>query len=171
VGSAAPDQSLWPFQGSRGVVRAPFAAALLHCATAWLYAAGGRNFPHRIVQLGRRKCWRAGASHCAVVPDRSAAPPTPIDLASAIAALVSSGAYGVYHLTNAEPCSRYEFAREIPALRGRDQVAVEPITLAITAAPRPRPHFAPLANTAAAALGIRLRPWQDALAEFLEHPS
>ncbi len=130
--------------------------------TAWLYASGGRNFPHRIVQLADEQ----GALR--VVADEVGNPTHAPDLAAALAALVRTEAYGVYHLTNAGYCSRCDFAQEVLRLSGREHVPVEPITLAEFQRASTPPPFAPLANTAAAALGITLRPWQEALAEFLE---
>ncbi|HIE38467.1 MAG TPA: dTDP-4-dehydrorhamnose reductase [Anaerolineales bacterium] len=129
--------------------------------TAWLYAPGGRNFPHRIIQLADER----GALR--VVTDEVGNPTYAPDLAQALAALIRTGAYGVYHLTNAGHCSRYDFAREILRITGREQVPVEPIPLAEFQRASAPPPFAPLANTAGAALGIALRPWEEALAEFL----
>ena len=130
--------------------------------TAWLYAPGGRNFPHRIIQLADER----GALR--VVTDEVGNPTYAPDLAKAIAALIRTDAYGVYHLTNAGYCSRYDFAREILRVSGRGHVPVEPITLAEFQRASTPPRFAPLANPAAAPLGITLRPWQEALAEFLK---
>jgi len=130
--------------------------------TAWLYAPGGRNFPHRIIQLADER----GALR--VVTDEVGNPTYAPDLAKAIATLIRTDAYGVYHLTNAGYCSRYDFAREILRISRRGHVPVEPITLAEFQRASTPPRFAPLANTAAAALGITLRPWQEALAEFLK---
>ena len=134
--------------------------------TAWLYAPGGRNFsnPHRVLQLADER----GALR--VVTDEVGNPTYAPDLANALTALIHTGAYGVYHLTNARYCSRYDFAREILRLSGREHVPVEPITLADFPRASTPPRFAPLANTAAAALGITLRPWQEALEEFLRSP-
>jgi len=129
--------------------------------TAWLYAAGGRNFPHRIVQLADER------GSLRVVADEISNPTYTPDLAAAIVSLIQTSAYGVYHLTNAGYCSRHDFAREILRLTGRDQIPIEPITQAEFERASVPPAFAPLANTAAAAVGIRLRPWQEALAEFL----
>ncbi len=131
--------------------------------TAWLYAPGGRNFsnPHRIVQLADKH------GSLKVVTDEIGNPTYAPDLADAIAALIHTNAYGVYHLTNAGYCSRYDFAREILRISEREHVPVEPITLADFQRASTPPRFAPLANTAAAALGITLRPWQEALEEFL----
>jgi len=130
--------------------------------TAWLYAPGGRNFPHRIVQLADER----GALQ--VVEDEVSNPTYAPDLAAALAALVRRGAWGIYHLVNEGYCSRYDFAREILRLSGRGHVPVEPIRLADFQRASTPPPFAPLANRAAAALGITLRPWQEALAEFVD---
>ena len=139
--------------------------------TAWLYAPGGRNFPHRIVQLADdASTGSAQGGTLKVVTDEVGNPTYALDLAAAIAALIRTGAYGVYHLTNAGYCSRHDFAREILRISGREHVQVEPITLDDFKRASTPPRFAPLANTAAAALGIELRPWQEALTEFLESP-
>jgi len=131
--------------------------------TAWLYAPGGRNFsnPHRVLQLADER------GRLQVVTDEVGNPTYAPDMAAAVAALIRTGAYGVYHLTNAGYCSRYDFVREILRLSGREHVPVEPITLADFQRASTPPRFAPLANTAAAALGVTLRPWQEALEEFL----
>jgi dTDP-4-dehydrorhamnose reductase len=131
--------------------------------TAWVYAEGGRNFanPRRIVQVADER----GALK--VVTDEVGNPTYARDLAVGIAALIETGAYGVYHLTNAGYASRYDYAREVLRLAGRQHVPVEPIHLADFQRPSTPPRFAPLANTAAAALGITLRPWQEAVEEFL----
>jgi dTDP-4-dehydrorhamnose reductase len=136
--------------------------------TAWLYAPGGRNFPHRIVELADdASTGSARGDALRVVTDEVGNPTYAPDLADALAALIRTRAYGVYHLTNAGHCSRYDFCREILRLSGREHVPVEPITLDDFQRASTPPRFAPLANTAAAALGIVLRPWQEALAEFL----
>jgi dTDP-4-dehydrorhamnose reductase len=129
--------------------------------TAWLYAPGGSNFPHRIVQLADQ------LGTLRVVTDEVGNPTFAPDLAAALAQLIQTEAYGVYHLTNAGYASRHDFAREILRISGREDVPVEPITLDAFERASTPPRFAPLANTAAMALGIRPRPWQEALASFL----
>jgi dTDP-4-dehydrorhamnose reductase len=132
--------------------------------TAWLFAPGGRNFstPSRIVQVADDR------GVLKVVTDEVGNPTYALDLAAGIAALIETGAYGVYHLTNAGYTSRYDYVREVLRLAGREHVPVEPISLDDFQRPSTPPHFAPLANTAAAALGITLRPWQEAVEEFLK---
>lgn len=132
--------------------------------TAWVFAQGGRNFstPSRIIQV---------ADECGalkVVSDEVGNPTYAPDLAAGIAELIETGAYGVYHLTNAGYTSRYDYVREVLRLAGRDHIPVEPISVDDYPRPSTPPRFAPLANTAAAALGVTLRPWQEAVEEFLE---
>ena len=128
---------------------------------AWLAAAGGRNFIHRIQQLADER------GQLKVVTDEVANPTFVDDLAAALERLMLTGRYGIYHLTNAGYCSRYDYARKILALTGRGHIPVEPITRAQYPRPSNPPPFTPLANIAAAALGIELRPWEEALAAFL----
>ena len=130
--------------------------------TAWLYAPGGRNFPHRIMQIADER------GKLSVVTDEVGSPTYVVDLAQAIGQLISSHQYGIYHFVNDGVCSRYDFARETLRLTGRASVPVEPTTLVAFKRDSTPPPYAPLANLAGAAIGIRLRPWQAALADFLE---
>lgn len=131
--------------------------------TSWLSAKGGRNFVHRIQQLADER----GPQGLSVVTDEVACPTFVSDLAAAILKLITTGSFGIYHLVNAGYCSRFDYARRILELSGRRHVPVEPILLADFPRPSNPPRFTPLANQAAAALGITLRPWPEALAEFL----
>ncbi len=93
------------------------------------------------------------------------------DLAAALVALIARPIYGTYHLTNAGGCSRCEFTREILRLAGRT-TRVRPVSTAeflrTNPLPARRPADSRLRNyCAATALGIRLRPWAEAVAEML----
>jgi dTDP-4-dehydrorhamnose reductase len=129
--------------------------------TSWLSAPGGRNFVHRIQQLADER------GRLEVVTDEVASPTFVSDLADAILRLVETGRFGIYHLTNAGYCSRFEYAKKVLELSGRGHIPVEPITLAQYPRPSTPPKFAALANTAAAALGIALPPWEEGLRAFL----
>ena len=128
---------------------------------AWLYG-GERNFVRTILRLaGERET-------LAMVADEIGSPTYAPDVADAIARLIRTPYYGTYHLVNQGACSRYEFAAEILRLAARTGVALEPIQLASYKRDSVVPPYTPLRNLAAAALGIRLRPWQAALAEYIE---
>jgi len=130
---------------------------------SWLYGRTGISFIQKITQAADTR----GALQ--VVDDEVACPTYAEDLAAAILELVSRQhpAYGWYHLINEGMCSRYEYAERIMALTGRENVPLTPVSYTAFKRPAPIPPYTPLANTVAAADGIRLRPWADALADYI----
>ena len=130
--------------------------------TSWLSAAGGRNFIHRIQELADER------GRLQVVTDEVASPTFVQDLADGILRLLEKGRFGIYHLTNAGFCSRFDYAKKILELTGRAHIPVEAITLAQYPRPSSPPKFGALANTAAAALGITLPTWEEGLVRFLK---
>ncbi|MDM8519753.1 dTDP-4-dehydrorhamnose reductase [Anaerolineales bacterium HSG6] len=131
--------------------------------TAWLYGPGGNNFPTKIMAAADKH------GKLRVVADEIGNPTFTLDLAEAIVTLIKTREYGTYHFINEGYCSRYDFAAEILRLTGREHIPLEPITLADYPRASTVPPFCPLENTQGAALGIKLRPWQDALAEYLQN--
>lgn len=129
--------------------------------TAWLYAAGGNNFIHKILAAARE------GRPLRVVTDEVSSPTYADDLADALVALIATDRPGIYHLANAGACSRHGFAQAIVRQAGLD-VPVEPITSEAFDRPSSPPPFAPLENVFAAALGVTMRPWEDALAAYVE---
>lgn len=130
--------------------------------TAWLYAPGGRNFIHAILERARQ------TGKLRVVTDEVGNPTYVKDLAEAIGRLVATGQYGIYHFVNAGACSRWQFANEIVRLAGLEKVTNTPILGKAFKRPSTPPPYAALRNVAGAAIGIELRPWQEALAEYME---
>ena len=131
--------------------------------TAWLYGLGGNNFVKKIIN-------RADTDgKLRVVTDEVSSPTYTEDLITAIEQLMTTGAYGVYHFTNDGVCSRFEFAQKILELSGRAHIPIEPIVLADYPRPSTPPPYAPLRNFCGAQIGITLRPWADALADYLQH--
>ncbi|MCX7670040.1 MAG: dTDP-4-dehydrorhamnose reductase, partial [Anaerolineae bacterium] len=128
---------------------------------AWLFGPGGNNFVTKILAAAARN----GALR--VAADEFGNPTYAPDLAAAIARLIATGHYGTYHLTNAGFCSRFEWARAIMRLAGRPDLPITPILSADWPRPSRPPLHAVLANTAAAGLGIVLRPWPEALAAYM----
>jgi dTDP-4-dehydrorhamnose reductase len=129
--------------------------------TAWLYSVGGNHFPGKIIAAAKRN------GRLSVVTDEIGNPTFVPDLTRAISRLVETNHFGVYHLVNEGYTSRYDWAVRILQLAGLDRVPIAPGRLADYKRDSTPPPFAALANFAAAtSLGIRLRPWQEALAEF-----
>jgi len=135
--------------------------------TSWLYGDGGSNFVEKV---------RAAASSrrsLSFVTDEVAAPTSTTDLSVAIREMIDRQApAGIYHLANSGEASRYDWAVEILRSSAMSDVAVEGVTTEQLRAhgytgPR-KPPYSVLANTRAAALGITLRPWREALAAYFE---
>lgn len=131
--------------------------------TAWLYGLGGNNFVKKILTRADSE------ERLRVVTDEVSSPTYTEDLVTAIEQVMITGAYGTYHFTNEGACSRFEFAQEILQQTGRGHLPIEPITLADFTRPSTPPRYAPLRNFCGAQLGITLRPWRDALADYLAH--
>lgn len=129
---------------------------------AWLFGPGGNNFPVKIAA--------AADTHDAlrVVSDEFGNPTYAPDVAVALRALVETRRYGTYHLVNEGIASRFEWAQEVLSLTGRDRVELAPIGMDEWPRAAKPPRHAVLVNQAAAALGLALRPWQEALAEYVQ---
>jgi len=128
--------------------------------SSWLFGHGGRNFVHRILELAR------GAAPLRVVTDETGAPTAVEDLADAIFSLAESGQRGIFHLVNAGFASRYELARAVLDLCGHRATMIEPALLASYVRASTPPRNGCLRSSTAAAIGIQLRPWQEALQDF-----
>jgi dTDP-4-dehydrorhamnose reductase len=135
--------------------------------TSGLYGVAGSsgkggNFVETMLRLGRER----GA--VSVVTDQVLSPTYSADLARAIHALVDAEITGIVHVTNADSCSWFDFARTIFDLAGLD-VRVDPTTSAALGARVRRPRYSVLANHRLAREGFApLRPWRQALAAYLE---
>ena len=102
-----------------------------------------------------------------VVDDQTCTPTSTEDLAGAVAALIETDAYGLYHATNAGSTTWCAFARKILEIAGLSK-EVRPITTAEFGAKARRPAYSVLdCSKLEAATGYRFRPWQDAVAEYV----
>ncbi len=129
--------------------------------TAWLFAPGGHNFIHAILHAARR------GSTLRVVTNEISNPTSTNDLAAAIGKLINSNRYGTYHLVNEGAVSRWGLARFALDAAGFANTAITRISSQQWQRPSRPPEYTPLANIAAASLGIRLRPWQEAVRDFV----
>lgn len=125
---------------------------------AWLFG-GERNFVRTVLRLAGEH------THIRMVHDEFGSPTHAGDVATALLQLLESDAFGTYHLVNTGVCSRLELAQATLDAAGITGVTLEPIALADYPRPGRVPRYTPLANYVGAAMGITLRPWQDAVHE------
>ena len=130
--------------------------------TSWLFGAHGPSFPEKILKAAETR------PELSVVNDQIGSPTYTRDLASAIRDLVHKDARGIVHINNEGVCSWFDFAKEILARSSRSFIPVHPITTDQSARPARRPKYSAMSSASLHAYGIRLRPWQEALAAFLK---
>jgi dTDP-4-dehydrorhamnose reductase len=132
--------------------------------TAWLYGGAGKHFPRTVLTVLRDR------GSIDVVDDEFGSPTYAGDLARGLVQLAAVRGDGVLHVVNAGRASRFDLARETASLAGFDPESVRPVTSAefLTRYPLParRPADSTLRNMRAAALGIELRDWRDALSAY-----
>lgn len=133
------------------------------CGLYGIHGSGGKgtNFVETMLKLaGQGKPLR-------VVADQVCTPSYTVDVATASVALINSGRYGLYQLTNSGACSWHELASAIFELAGI-RADLAPTTSKAYGAPARRPGYSVLDNVKSRAAGVPLsRPWREALAAYL----
>lgn len=139
--------------------------------TSWVFGEGN-CFPLAIVEAAQER------DEIRVVSDQVGRPTYALDLAQGILQLVDKRATGLFHLAGGgDPCSWADFAevtleRAVGAsmleraprvvrvtTKGYDSGRMSPVAR--------RPRYSVLDCSKAASLGVRLRPWPEALGGFL----
>jgi len=125
-------------------------------------SSGRLNFVEQMLNAARK------GQPLRVVNNQVVTPTSARELAERVVPLIRSEACGLYHLTNSGRCSWYEFAGEIFRLVGVKPEVVPASSEEYGARAR-RPPFSVLDNHAYRAAGFpEFRPWQEALAEYLQ---
>lgn len=101
-----------------------------------------------------------------VVADVVASPTFSGDLADALARLIETESYGLYHAVDCGPVSWYDFACEAIRQAGVE-VRIEPIAAAQWKSRAARPRFSALQNAKLARLGIAMPSWRAGIAAYL----
>ncbi len=134
--------------------------------TSGLYGVAGSsgkggNFVELMLRLARE------GKEIKVVNDQTLSPTYTVDLAQALARLIHTERYGLYHITNSGACSWYQFAAKVFELAGVP-ARLEPTTTAAFGAVARRPTYSVLAHKALLAAGLsEMRSWSAALAAYL----
>ena len=96
-------------------------------------------------------------------------PPTSAkDLARIILHLIRTNEYGTYHATCQGVCNRYEFAKEILRLAGKEE-QLNPVPTSQSDLSSARPAYAVLDNFILRIIDVYEMPgWKDSLEEFMK---
>ena len=127
-----------------------------------IYGRGKKSFADAILA-------RAVAGEpLSVVTDQVVCPSFAPDLAEVLVAVLDRAPPAIYHAANSGFCSWFEFARAVLDESGHADVPITPITADALGRPAPRPSNSRFScDRLAKATGLRLRPWRDALREYL----
>lgn len=122
----------------------------------------GSNFVDTMLSLGRQ------GSAIRVVSDQRITPTSTLELANRVQALLQTGQYGLYHLSNEGECTWFEFTETIFSMTGL-QVQLEPVDSAAYGAKARRPAYSVLENKKFNELGLNpFSHWKDALTTYLK---
>ena len=130
---------------------------------SWVFGVGNEtNFAKKVLN------WASKNETLKIVDDQISSPTYAVDLAKATLDLVRTGAYGLYHITSPEFCSRYEWAEYILKLtEWKGNLLSAKSKDFKTAAERPKYSFMesfPLKET----IGYNLVGWREATERFIE---
>lgn len=137
--------------------------------TSWVFGPG-KNFVGAIVRQGALRDAGKVEGPLRVVDDQLGCPTSADDLAAAITTLTGlerSREGGLLHLSNAEACSWWDFARAILDGTGYADLAIDRVKTNEFPTPAPRPAYSVLDGSKAIELGIGLRSWREALDDYL----
>jgi dTDP-4-dehydrorhamnose reductase len=123
---------------------------------------GKGNFVKTMLRLAKER------PELSIVDDQHCTPSYAVDVAAAIARLIETDHYGLYHATNDGATTWYKFARQIFHLAKID-IKVRPISSSEYPQKAKRPGYSVLdCEKLTGRLGGPLPTWQDALARYLK---
>lgn len=144
---------LTKYEGEQAVLK--YCKKYYICRTAWLYGIHGKNFVETMMALADVH------PELKVVDDQVGCPTWTVDLSNAIVKIIKDKSYGIYHTCGGKSTSWYGFAKEIFSLANLD-VNLKPCTTGEFPRPAKRPKYSVMDN------GGLCRPWQKALAEYMQ---
>ena len=127
----------------------------------WVFGKGN-NFVNRVLEAADQ------GRALAVAEDQYGSPTSAKDLARIILHLIRTNEYGTYHATCQGVCNRYEFAKEILRLAGKEE-QLNPVPTPQSDLSSARPAYAVLDNFILRIIDVYEMPgWKDSLEEFMK---
>ncbi|CAI3289705.1 dTDP-4-dehydrorhamnose reductase [Enterococcus cecorum] len=127
--------------------------------TSWVFGKYGHNFVFTMQKLAETR------DELTIVNDQFGRPTWTRTLAEFMYFVIDQKApFGIYHLSNDNACSWYEFAKEI--LKDTD-IKVSPVTSEQFPQKATRPQYSVMDLSKTKALGFKIPTWQEALQGML----
>ncbi len=133
--------------------------------TSWVFGNGAQNFIHKMLQ------WSQKNPVLKLTADEVSVPTSTIDLVDITLRSIDKGLTGLYHLTNSDYASRYEWGRYI-AKKLSLKSTIIPVPMSVFSSPAKRPLFSAMTNQKLQKdLGYSIPDWRDAVDRFIiEYP-
>lgn len=130
--------------------------------TSWVFGIYGNNFVKSMQKLAKDN------KVLTVVDDQVGRPTSTKTLSEFILYLYETlPEPGIYHLSNDDTCSWYEFAKEI--LKNETEIDVQPISSEQYPQAAKRPGYSVMSLEKAKSIGFKIPSWKEALAEYLKN--
>tara|TARA_Y100000034_G_scaffold134144_1_gene201758 strand:+ start:289 stop:2016 length:1728 start_codon:yes stop_codon:yes gene_type:complete len=130
--------------------------------TSWLFGKNGKNFVQTILNL------TTNMDEIKVVNDQIGCPTYTKDLAKQIKLIINEYKPGIYHVTNSDKCSWFNFAQEIIKQSNKTTntipISTQESFSLFSHIKAKRPNYSILKNTKLP----NIRSWKDSLKEYLE---
>lgn len=127
----------------------------------WVYGKG-ENFVNKVLKAAEN------GTALSVASDQFGSPTSAKDLARIILYLIQTNEYGTYHATCQGVCNRYEFAREILQLAGKE-IELKSVPTSESDLSSVRPAYAVLDNFILKIIDAYKMPdWKDSLKEYMD---
>ncbi|MFA6455776.1 MAG: dTDP-4-dehydrorhamnose reductase [Bacteroidota bacterium] len=133
--------------------------------TSWVFGNGTQNFIHKMLQ------WSQKNPVLRLTADEVSVPTSTIDLVDITIRAIDKGLTGLYHCTNSDYASRYEWGRYVAKKLSLSSTII-PVPMSMFPSPAQRPLFSAMSNHRLQTdLGIVIPDWRDAVDRFIkEYP-
>ena len=133
---------------------------------SWMIG-GGKNDKKFVGKIMQKIM--SGEKSIKVVNDKFGSITYARDLLRGIKELIKTDRFGTYHMTNEGVHSRYDIAKEIVNILGKDDVRIIPVSSDEFPLPAPRSRSEALENRNLKLMNLNLMPpWKDALKEYIK---
>ncbi len=133
---------------------------------SWMIG-GGKNDKKFVGKIMQKIM--SGEKSIKVVNDKFGSITYAKDLLRGIKELIKTDKFGTYHMSNGGMCSRYDIAKEIVNILGKNDVSVISVSSDEFPLPAPRGRTEALENHNLKLMNLNLmQPWKDALREYIK---
>jgi len=129
--------------------------------TSFVFGASRANFVKSILLAAKK------GGEVKAYTDLSSCPTYNRDIAKACLAILTARTPGMYHMANSGGASRYAIAEKILGMAPENHATLKAVTLREAPRPARRPANSMLACARLEKLGFTVRPWEDAVREFI----